>query len=433
MQKTTLIMTCWKAYEPSENVESYIKEMEQRHQTGVEYCIALPFHFLKDLSSKYTAPGFRFGALHMNSVEDNSFTKLIAGKMLRDAGAAFVLIGSSFERNFFNETSQSISVKILEALNQGLKPILCVGENVEEYEKGIGKQVVLNQLQTAFQGIPKDQLSRIGVFFESPWVNKIPYVPSAEEVTTVYERDYGLLGEVVGDELRNEMEVLHVAPEDVKAIIFPLNRGLFIEKHAIHHLSKIIQDAHEFRKQLETPPVVAMDVMSESEMPGPVAPAVFDDNKRFDDQQNIEEKTSVQNEASNREMDSVSDDFENFDEPSLEMNEDNEAGKETNFEGQNRASEIPDQIIEDIQEMSASIDEISLQNELPELSIQQEDVQIESIVDKKKEPVLGVAENLANIEPNLKNVSSNEHNQRALLPGNPVKTTKDHKVSDLNH
>jgi triosephosphate isomerase len=89
--------------------------------------------------------------------------------MIKSTGATYVIIGHSERRQFFSETDETVNKKTLHALNTGLNPIVCIGESLEQREKGITKDVINEQLDGAFQGISGDQMVKIILAYEPIW------------------------------------------------------------------------------------------------------------------------------------------------------------------------------------------------------------------------------------------------------------------------
>ncbi len=89
------------------------------------------------------------GGQNMHEAEEGAFTGEISARMLKDAGAKFVILGHSERRRLFHETDALIHQKLKKAISSGLLPILCVGETLEEREAKKTFDVLSTQLKTA--------------------------------------------------------------------------------------------------------------------------------------------------------------------------------------------------------------------------------------------------------------------------------------------
>ncbi|GAI97674.1 unnamed protein product, partial [marine sediment metagenome] len=108
----------------------------------------------------------KLGAQNMYFEEKGAYTGEISPLMLADL-CEFVIIGHSERRQFFNETGEIVNKKILAALKVGLKPILCIGERLEENEAGRTEEVVTEQLRSSLAGI--NNLNGLTIAYEPVW------------------------------------------------------------------------------------------------------------------------------------------------------------------------------------------------------------------------------------------------------------------------
>lgn len=107
------------------------------------------------------------GAQNLSYENDGAFTGEISASMLKSVGCNYVIIGHSERRKYFNETDELVNKKIIKALEFGLKPILCVGETLEERESGKQNEVVETQLTNDLNGV--SDLSNVVIAYEPVW------------------------------------------------------------------------------------------------------------------------------------------------------------------------------------------------------------------------------------------------------------------------
>ena len=133
-ERPIVIIGNWKMHkvlgEASQFVEELIPSLKGTNQVG----LAVPFTLIFPLAEKAQGSFLRIGAQNMNDASEGSFTGEVAGRMLKDSGAQFVILGHSERRRFFHEENAFINRKVKRAIESGLQPILCVGENLEEKE-----------------------------------------------------------------------------------------------------------------------------------------------------------------------------------------------------------------------------------------------------------------------------------------------------------
>ncbi len=111
----------------------------------------------------------KVGAENVHWAEKGAFTGEISAKMLVELGVEYVIIGHSERRQYFGETDETVNMRVKAALTAGLKPIICVGELLEERESGKTEEVVTRQTKAAFEGIDKRELDNIVIAYEPVW------------------------------------------------------------------------------------------------------------------------------------------------------------------------------------------------------------------------------------------------------------------------
>ncbi len=105
----------------------------------------------------------------MHFEESGSFTGEVSGLMLKSIGVEYVIIGHSERRQYFNETDETVNKKIKAAFNYGLKPIVCVGETLEQREQGKTEEIITKQTELALEGLTNEQVESIIIAYEPIW------------------------------------------------------------------------------------------------------------------------------------------------------------------------------------------------------------------------------------------------------------------------
>ena len=121
--------------------------------------------------SLLTAQGtnIKIGAQNMHYEEKGAYTGEISGKMLKSIGVEYVIIGHSERRQYFSETDETVNKKVKAAFENGLKPIVCVGETLEQREEGSAFDVITNQTQIALEGLTNEQVMNTIIAYEPIW------------------------------------------------------------------------------------------------------------------------------------------------------------------------------------------------------------------------------------------------------------------------
>ena len=142
----------------------------------------------------------KIGAQNMHFEEKGAYTGEVSGKMLKSIGVEYVIIGHSERRQYFAETDQTVNKKIKAAFENDLKPIVCVGETLEEREKGIAFDVITKQTRLALDGLSNEQVKNTIIAYEPIWAIGTGKTATAddanesikkirEEISKIYGKD----------------------------------------------------------------------------------------------------------------------------------------------------------------------------------------------------------------------------------------------------
>ncbi|OGU43996.1 MAG: triose-phosphate isomerase [Ignavibacteria bacterium RIFCSPLOWO2_02_FULL_55_14] len=162
----------WKMYKDlhasSELIASVVSRVDF-DLDNVRVVVCPPFTSLELAHRLLEGSPIALGAQNMYTEDEGAFTGEISPKMLLAAGCTYVIIGHSERRQYFGETNVSVNAKVRKALAAGLTPIACVGESLEEREKGITEQVVGTQVKALFKEISEADASRVVIAYEPIW------------------------------------------------------------------------------------------------------------------------------------------------------------------------------------------------------------------------------------------------------------------------
>lgn len=160
----------WKMYKTVAEAKMYAEEFKNNQiKSDVEVAICAPYTHLKTLIEAFEGTDVKIGAQNMHYEEEGAFTGEISGRMLKDMGVDYCIIGHSERRQYFNETDDKINKKLHTALKNQIKPILCVGEVLSERDDGRALDVVTKQLKNALIGIGDDQILELTIAYEPVW------------------------------------------------------------------------------------------------------------------------------------------------------------------------------------------------------------------------------------------------------------------------
>ena len=148
--------------------------------------IAPPFTALQCVSEVIKGSNIKLGAQNINDNEKGAFTGEISADMLLDIGVEYVIIGHSERRAIYKESDEFINKKVLFALKKGLKPVLCVGELLEERESGKTNAVVKKQVVEGLKNVTEADMKNIVIAYEPVWAIGTGKVASPEQAEDVH-------------------------------------------------------------------------------------------------------------------------------------------------------------------------------------------------------------------------------------------------------
>jgi len=134
----------------------------------VDSVICAPAIILRDLV-KRQGDNLKIGAQNMHFKENGAYTGEISPVMLTSTGVTYVIIGHSERRAMFNETDETCNLKLKSAYEHGLKPILCVGESLEQREGGKTEELLAGQLEKDLEGLTENQVKELVIAYEPIW------------------------------------------------------------------------------------------------------------------------------------------------------------------------------------------------------------------------------------------------------------------------
>ena len=160
----------WKMNKLPNEAMSFIEELAplvKGTENEVVICVPYTDLFYTLLTAQDT--NIKIGAQNMHFEEKGAYTGEVSGEMLKSIGVEYVIIGHSERRAYYGETDETVNKKLKKALELGLKPIVCVGESLEQRESGSAKEIVTTQTKKALDGLNKEQVEKVIIAYEPIW------------------------------------------------------------------------------------------------------------------------------------------------------------------------------------------------------------------------------------------------------------------------
>ncbi len=169
--RQTLVAGNWKMNGTLESVHALVGGIKSGLDTvtDTEVVVCPPFVYLETVSRLISGTSVVLGAQNVAKEDPGAFTGEIAASMLKDFGCQYVIVGHSERRNLYGETDSLVADKFARALQEGLKPILCVGELLEEREAGKEREVVARQVNAVIEKVGIAGVGKGVIAYEPVW------------------------------------------------------------------------------------------------------------------------------------------------------------------------------------------------------------------------------------------------------------------------
>lgn len=205
--RTPIIAGNWKMNNTNAAAEQLINELKPLvADAKAEVVICVPYTAIATAARLTKGSNIKVGAENVSWADKGAFTGVISAEMLKEVGAEYVIIGHSERRQMFGETDETVNKRTVQALKNGLKPIVCVGETLQERESDRTKDVVKTQTAGAFAGMQAADLDNVVIAYEPVWAIGTGKTATAEQAneTIAYIRSVvaDLFGKTAADKLR---------------------------------------------------------------------------------------------------------------------------------------------------------------------------------------------------------------------------------------
>lgn len=257
--RKVIIAGNWKMYKTiSQAIE--LANSLKRNLSGIdreefEIVICPPFTTLDEISELIYESNIKLGAQNMHWQTEGAFTGEVSPVMLKDLGCQYVILGHSERRQYFSETNEMINKKVKAALENGLRPIVCVGERLEERKAEKTFEVVEEHVKNSLKGLTKEQLEKIVIAYEPVWAIGTGLTAKPKQAQEVHSFIRKLLSRMSDDEIAQDITIQYggsVKPDNIKELIKEndidgaLVGGASLE---IGSFTEIVKKSYEYVKQ----------------------------------------------------------------------------------------------------------------------------------------------------------------------------------------
>ena len=206
-----LIAGNWKMNKTAADGVSLTKDIIEvvGREASVDIVLCPPYTALESVARVLEGQAVTLGAQNMHAEKGGAFTGEVSAEMLRALFVTYIILGHSERRTYFAETDAFINKKVLAALANQLKPILCVGETLVEREAGSTLAVVRRHVEGGLQGVTKEQITNVVIAYEPVWAIGTGKVATTEQAQEVHAYIRDLLTKLYGEPLAQKVRILY--------------------------------------------------------------------------------------------------------------------------------------------------------------------------------------------------------------------------------
>ena len=210
----------WKMYKTESEAVDFAKNLKPLVADVKDRTVLIctPFPALSKVNDELRGSNIALGAQNMYWEDEGAFTGEVSAPMLKAVGCTYVIIGHSERRQYFGETDETVNKKLMAALKHNLNAIVCVGETLEQREKGETFKVIEKQIRDGLKFLVSGLWSSVVIAYEPVWAIGTGKTATPAQAQEVHAFIRGLLPKEVAQEVR----ILYggsVKPENVKELM----------------------------------------------------------------------------------------------------------------------------------------------------------------------------------------------------------------------
>lgn len=215
-----IIVGNWKMNKTIAETVEFINTVDSKVTDTATWGIAVPYLALQ--SAQSTAKKLIVSAENLHFKDNGAYTGEVSAEMLKEINVEWAIIGHSERRQYFGETDETVNLKTLQALNNEITPIVCVGETLDQFEAGITESVVREQTKAAFKDVCPKCMPKVVIAYEPVWAigtGKTATNEIAQNVCAIIRDEVSkLYNQEVADQVRIQYGG-SVKPEGIKTLL----------------------------------------------------------------------------------------------------------------------------------------------------------------------------------------------------------------------
>lgn len=202
--------------------DGYLQDMRNRLRNtvtrGVDVVLCPPDIHLEVFATILEKQPISLGVQNVFWERKGAYTGETSPVMVRSLGAQYAIVGHSERRSYLGETDEMVAKKATSACEEGMNVILCVGESIEEHNKGLSEERVLKQLTRSLEHFPKGKIGNLTIAYEPVWSIGTGQTPESAEILSMHTVIRDTVGGIFGSGAGSYVRVLYGGSVDSKNI-----------------------------------------------------------------------------------------------------------------------------------------------------------------------------------------------------------------------
>jgi len=222
--RTPFIAGNWKMFKTVAEASSFVTDLRAavRNVKGVQVVVGPPFTALHAAAQAARGSNIEVSAQDLHWEKQGAFTGEVSATMIKEAGAGYVIIGHSERRQLFGETDAIVNRKVQSAIAQGLTPIMCIGETLDEREQDRTLAILDRQIKGGLDGVTAEQVATLIVAYEPVWAIGTGRNATAAQAGEAHAHIRTRLRQWFGGDAAEACRVIYggsVKPDNIRALI----------------------------------------------------------------------------------------------------------------------------------------------------------------------------------------------------------------------
>ena len=214
----------WKMYKNNKEAVETLTQLKDltKEIKNVDIVIGAPFTCLSDAVKTVEGSNVKIAAENVYPKIEGAYTGEISPKMLKDIGVTYVILGHSERREYFKENDEFINQKVKAVLEIGMKPILCIGEKLEERDSGKTLEVLSKQIKGGLADLSKEAAEKVIIAYEPVWAIGTGKTATPEMAEETHRAIRNVLAEMFGKDIADKMIIQYggsMKPENAKDLL----------------------------------------------------------------------------------------------------------------------------------------------------------------------------------------------------------------------